>query len=106
MELVLNSHISVGKFEGDPFDLRVFCRPLEVSNERGGEAGGERNNLYHRHDSNMVATPIPSPVHIVTAPRWSCRRCNSSTSVPTNIAPVAPTGCPMAIAPPATFTFS
>jgi len=54
----------------------------------------------------IVAMPMPPPTHNVTIPRCKFRASNSSNNVPINIAPVAPSGCPIAIAPPFTLTFS
>ena len=52
----------------------------------------------------MPAAPIPTPIHIVTIPYLeSGRLLISDNSLPVNIAPVAPSGCPSAIAPPLTF---
>src|SRR5207248_1514484 len=56
--------------------------------------------------SMMVATPMPPPMQRVTSARRAWRRSSSSTTVPTSIAPVAPSGWPIAIAPPLTLTFS
>ena len=49
---------------------------------------------------------MPPPMHIVTSPVVSSWRSSSSSSVPISMPPVAPSGCPSAIAPPFTFTFA
>jgi len=50
--------------------------------------------------------PIPPPTQSdINAVSLSLRS-SSSSAVPSNMAPVAPSGCPMAIAPPLTFTRS
>ena len=54
----------------------------------------------------IVAVPMPAPTHSVTSAVASPRRSNSSSTVPRIIAPVAPSGCPIAIAPPFTFSRS
>src|SRR6185437_13794776 len=54
----------------------------------------------------MVATPMPPPMHSVTRARRALRRSSSSTMVPVIMAPVAPSGWPIAMAPPLTLSFS
>src|SRR6185295_11017236 len=58
--------------------------------------------------STMVEIPCPTPMHIVARPRRAPgpRRASSWSSVVTRRAPEQPSGWPMAIAPPLTFTFS
>src|SRR5579875_76818 len=68
-----------------PHRARPRCR-------RGGHASGER--------SRSVAMPCPTPMHIVASPLRAFRRTISCTSVTRMRAPLAPTGCPSAIAPP------
>ena len=51
----------------------------------------------------MVAMPMPAPTHSVARPVARLRRSSSSSSVPRIMAPVAPSGWPIAIAPPLTF---
>ena len=53
-----------------------------------------------------MAVPIPAPTHNVISPVERSLLSNSSKSVPISIAPVAPNGCPIAIAPPFTLTLS
>ena len=55
--------------------------------------------------SIIVAVPMPAPMHSVTNAVFLSVRSSSSKTVPRIIAPVAPKGCPMAIAPPQTFIF-
>ena len=54
----------------------------------------------------MVVTPCPCPMHIVARPSlapWSRIRCKSVVAIR---APLAPSGWPIAIAPPRRLTFS
>src|SRR5262249_28159516 len=93
------------KFDKDQFRSRsneltfqsvgelVVWRLIAVNRQGGGLA----HTLLR-----TVATPIPKPVHIVTRPYSRFRLSSSSINVPTRIAPVAPTGCPIAIEPPVT----
>ncbi len=53
-----------------------------------------------------MATPIPPPMHRVASPRFASRFCISWSRVTKTRAPEAPIGCPIAIAPPLTFTIS
>src|SRR5262245_32160819 len=55
--------------------------------------------------SMMVAVPMPAPMHSVTSAVPRSRRSSSSITVPRIMAPVAPSGWPIAIAPPFTLTF-
>src|SRR5690606_34273175 len=50
--------------------------------------------------SKMPAAPMPVPMHIVTIPYFCWRRRIPCTMVAVRTAPVAPRGCPSAIAPP------
>jgi len=54
----------------------------------------------------IVAVAMPMAAHNVTTAVFRLRRSNSSSTVPTNIAPVADNGCPIAMAPPLTLTIS
>ena len=56
--------------------------------------------------SNTPAAPIPPPIHIVTMPNCTFLRLISWINVNVNFVPVQPSGCPSAIAPPLTLTFS
>ena len=49
-----------------------------------------------------VAVPMPPPTHNVASAVDLFVLSNSSRTVPSIIAPVAPRGCPIAIAPPLT----
>ena len=53
----------------------------------------------------MPAAPCPMPTHIVTMPYLSLLRLSACTTVAERIAPVAPSGCPSAMAPPIGLTF-
>src|SRR5579864_6869656 len=59
---------------------------------------------YRCRFSTIVAIPCPPPMHAVARPYFALRRRNSCSSVITNRVPVAPSGCPRAIAPPLTLT--
>ena len=54
----------------------------------------------------MPATPWPPPTQAVTIPYFLLRRRSSWNNWMDNFAPEQPSGCPNAIAPPLTFTFS
>jgi len=54
--------------------------------------------------SNIVASPWPTPTQSDATPRLASRRSISCTSVAASRAPLAPSGWPIAIAPPFTFT--
>src|SRR6202035_1796203 len=56
--------------------------------------------------STIIAIPCPPPMQAVASPYFFFRRRNSYNKVITRRVPVAPSGCPNAIAPPFTFTFS
>src|SRR5262249_18731472 len=60
---------------------------------------------YERR-SNSVAIPCPPPMHIVANPYRACRVAIAWISVVAIRAPDAPSGWPIAIAPPFTFTRS
>ena len=49
-------------------------------------------------DSKRPAAPMPVPMHIVTIPYFCPRRRRPWTMVAVRTAPVAPSGCPSAIA--------
>ena len=53
-----------------------------------------------------MAIPIPPPMHKVANPFLTFLFCISCMSVTNILAPEAPIGCPRAMAPPLTFTFS
>ena len=59
-----------------------------------------------RRSSTMVAMPMPPPTQSVARPQRRSRRSSSSMRVPRIIAPVAPSGWPMAMAPPLTLVIS
>src|SRR5262245_16174526 len=58
------------------------------------------------HRSKRAACPWPTPTQSVASPYFPPRRLSSWSSVTTSRAPLIPRGCPSAIAPPLTFTFS
>src|SRR5204862_3708630 len=64
------------------------------------------DRVAHQRASTTVAMPMPPPTHSVARPYLPPVRCSSSTSVPRIMPPVAPSGWPIAIAPPLTLTFS
>src|SRR3954471_24465740 len=59
-----------------------------------------------RTRSMIVAVPMPTPMHNVTSAVDRSRRSSSSNTVPRIMAPVAPSGWPMAMAPPLTLILS
>src|SRR5690606_38162518 len=79
---------------------------------RGGADGSllwlERSRVRYeaRTRTTRVAMPRLPPTHSVARPRRRSRRSSSSTSVPRIIAPVAPSGWPIAVAPPLTLVIS
>src|SRR5579863_9645972 len=54
--------------------------------------------------STIMAMPWPPPIQAAATPYFFLRRRSSCSSVITSLAPVAPSGCPNAIAPPLTLT--
>ena len=54
----------------------------------------------------IIAMPCPPPMHADATPNFFPRRRSSSSSVSTSRAPLAPSGWPIAIAPPFTLTLS
>ena len=77
--------------------------PLDVPAEPQSEL---QVTLGRRHDgtSNSAACPWPTPTHIVATPRPPPRRRSSCRRLTTSRAPLIPSGWPIAIAPPFTFT--
>src|SRR5688572_17719368 len=63
-------------------------------------------DLGHHTRSMIVAVPMPMPMQSVTSAVCLPLRSSSSSTVPKIIAPVAPSGCPIAIAPPLTLILS
>ena len=53
-----------------------------------------------------MANPCPTPIQIAATPQRSRRSRNTPVSVPRMRVPDAPSGCPMAIAPPRVLTMS
>src|SRR5689334_5858987 len=89
--------IFIGKHQG----TQETCRRLErvPGRKRYSQFEGDvKPARYSR--SRIPAAPIPPPIHIVTMPYRALRRCNSRRIVAVNFAPVQPSGCPRAIAPP------
>jgi len=89
---------------GHGVDRRAGCIVGDGRDAVGAEfvADGAQDQIF----SMIVAMPMPPPTHSVMRPRLSLRRSSSSSSVPSSIAPVAPSGWPSAIAPPLTFVRS
>src|SRR6185437_4188941 len=56
--------------------------------------------------SMIVAVPMPTPMQSVISAVERLRRSSSSSAVPRIMAPVAPSGWPIAMAPPLTLTLS
>jgi hypothetical protein len=64
---------------------------------------GNLQSFIHAYTRSMtVAGPMPPPTHRLTSAVARLLRSSSSSTVPRIIAPVAPSGCPSAIAPPLT----
>src|SRR5690606_31863167 len=69
---------------------------------------------FHGHSSPMrvqirsmiVPVPIPAPTHRLMSAVPLPVRSSSSSTVPRIMAPVAPSGCPIAMAPPHTLILS
>ena len=65
-------------------------------------------NLYCYYNysfSKIAAAPIPVPIHIEIQPNFLFVLISSCMRVATYLAPVHPSGCPKAIAPPFGLTF-
>src|SRR5690606_21689869 len=88
-------HGAAGKVEGQDRNVVVGLEP---------DGAGHGRSPQTR--SMMVAVPMPPPMQSVTSAVPLPVRSSSSSAVPSSMAPVAPRGCPMAIAPPLTLTTS
>src|SRR5664279_4839636 len=97
----------------------VAQRLLVAAIMLGLKLGGIETAAAHRHlgdvdlghaisqtRSMIVAVPMPTPIQSVTSAVDRSRRSSSSSTVPRIMAPVAPSGWPMAMAPPLTFILS
>ena len=62
-------------------------------------------NIYNCSLTNNPAIPCPVPIHILVNKILFFCRLHSLSPVQICLAPVAPSGCPSAIAPPLTFIF-
>src|SRR5438067_240575 len=73
-----------------------------------GDGGSRERGSGRRHygRSSTMANPIPPCAHTEMRPNWTSRRRISFESVVTRRPPVAPNGCPIAIAPPMTLMMS
>src|SRR5205807_7881322 len=82
------------------------------SSQRGGTSSlqallrAARVPVYAPLTSTIIASPCPPPEQIAATPRPPPRRRSSWTSVVRMRAPLAPIGCPSAIAPPFTLTLA
>ena len=85
----------------------VTQRPARVHARAGGHARGRDLGALGAQ-TRWISVPVPSPPpqHIVTSPISLSERSSSCSSVVISRAPVDPSGCPSAIAPPLTFTRS
>src|SRR5947209_120470 len=70
---------------------------LRGSGPFAGATGWSRSSYAA---STKTAAPCPPPTHSIARPRCLPRRCSSFNSVITSRVPLAPTGCPSAMAPP------
>src|SRR5450759_493908 len=97
----------------------VAQRLLVAAFMLGLKLGGIETAASHRHlgdvdlgheisqtRSMIVAVPMPIPMQSVTSAVDRSRRSSSSSTVPRIMAPVAPSGWPMAMAPPLAFILS
>src|SRR4029453_9980043 len=71
----------------------------ELANRRPLAAGSAQAGR-----SSERATPCPTPTHRLTSARLAPRRRSSKAAVITSLTPLAPSGCPRAIATPFGFT--
>ena len=77
--------------------------------EQPRAAAQDRSRCFHISSScdyvrsKIPAAPIPPPTHMLTRPYRAFRRLISYNNVVVSFAPVQPSGCPRAIAPPLTF---
>src|SRR5690606_24549454 len=84
-------------------DLRGDAR---AHHARADDADALDGRLAHSAVSSTVATPCPPPIHIVASAYFPPSRLSSEAALPRIRAPDAPSGCPIAIAPPSRFTFA
>src|ERR1700730_8475075 len=78
-------------------------RVPRVADDQVERAAGDSNRYKA---STAMAMPIPPPMQSDAIPKRSFLARSAWTSVVRTRAPLAPIGCPSAIAPPCTFTFS
>ena len=88
-----------------PFSIRPVGGIAKILAQRQDEHEG-RAAVEHQTRSMMVAVPMPAPMQSVTSAVFRSRRSSSSSTVPKIIAPVAPSGWPIAMAPPLTLILS
>ena len=116
-EATVNALISVGQqaFNYEFFRLlteRVETAAREHDKEEARVLRDLRQQLLSADNpavraeaiEGMQAAPWPPPMHMVTIPYLTCLRFISYSRVAVSLAPVAPMGCPRAMAPPLTFT--
>src|SRR5204863_9774960 len=82
---------------GDDTRLPLFLQQPELLRKIDGA-------IIHQSRCTHMAMPMPPPMQRVARPFLASRFCISCSSVTNTRAPEAPTGCPMAIAPPLTLT--
>src|SRR5688572_1005897 len=89
-------------------DRLESCRCRDLRDTRTHQSTTEQANRFDGHHtaSMIIAIPWPPPIHADATPYFFCRRRNSSSNVSRSRAPLAPSGCPIAMAPPLTFTLS
>src|SRR5258707_1258468 len=78
---------------------RARRRRRRVREAQGGDAAVARRHASQTR-SRMAAMPWPTPMHMVTRAYRPPLRCSSRIAVRPRRAPEAPSGWPMAIAPP------
>src|SRR5205085_2724575 len=79
-----------------------------LGDARAHQSTAEHADLLDGHAklSTTTAIPCPPPMHAVARPYRFLRRRSSYNSVMISRVPVAPSGCPSAMAPPFTLAFS
>src|SRR6185436_10633292 len=91
---------------GKPCGLQASPHPDRPPNDEGDQEQEYEDLGCVQTRSISVPVPRPPPQHIVTKPTDLSERSSSWSSVVISRAPVEPSGWPIAMAPPFTFTRS
>src|SRR5690606_8534019 len=91
-----HGHAGVGDLRGD----------ARAHHARTDDADALDRLVCHHAASSTVAMPWPPPMHWVASAYFAPSRLSRLAALPTIRAPVAPSGWPMAIAPPSGFTLA